>query len=57
MEDVEPEHRPGSSQDNDDDNISGTCSDVSSVVNNGSVISNVPDRHGFFGGAQYCPDE
>ncbi|KAJ1524080.1 hypothetical protein ONE63_010617 [Megalurothrips usitatus] len=41
----------------EDDDVSITGSEVSSVVNNGSVISTVPDRHGFLGGSQYCPDE
>lgn len=33
----------------------GISSDSVSVSSSTSVISNVPDRHGFFGGAQYCP--
>lgn len=41
----------------EEDEGSVTGSEVSSVVNNGSVISTVPDRHGFLGGSQYCPDE
>lgn len=41
----------------EEDEGSITGSEVSSIVNNGSVISTVPDRHGFLGGAQYCPDE
>jgi len=33
-----------------------SCSEASSAVHNGSVISTVPDRHGFLGGSQYTPD-
>ncbi|XP_046980114.1 TBC1 domain family member whacked [Schistocerca americana] len=40
-------------QQQDDDD---TCSEASSAVHNGSVISTVPDRHGFLGGSQYTPD-
>ncbi|XP_050522514.1 TBC1 domain family member whacked isoform X2 [Daktulosphaira vitifoliae] len=36
----------------DDDNYS----DASSLALNGSVISTVPDRHGFFGGTQYLAE-
>lgn len=34
------------------------CSDASSLVgeNNGSVVSTVPDRHGFLGGSQYTTE-
>lgn len=32
------------------------CSEASSVLNNGSVVSTVPDRHGFLGGSQYSPE-
>ncbi|KAL3270938.1 hypothetical protein HHI36_021443 [Cryptolaemus montrouzieri] len=32
-----------------------TCSEASTLVD-GSVISNVPDRHGFFGGTQYSTE-
>lgn len=38
-------------QDDDD-----ACSEASSVIHNGSVISTVPDRHGFLGGSQYTPE-
>ncbi|XP_066249005.1 TBC1 domain family member whacked [Euwallacea similis] len=31
------------------------CSEASTLID-GSVISNVPDRHGFLGGAQYSPE-
>uniref|UniRef100_A0A1B6J199 Rab-GAP TBC domain-containing protein n=1 Tax=Homalodisca liturata TaxID=320908 RepID=A0A1B6J199_9HEMI len=31
-------------------------SEASSVLNNGSVVSTVPDRHGFLGGSQYSPE-
>lgn len=37
----------------DDDD---TGSEASSAVHNGSVISTVPDRHGFLGGSQYTAD-
>lgn len=37
----------------DDDD---TCSEASSAANNGSVISTVPDRHGFLGGSQYTAE-
>lgn len=37
--------------DNDDCN-----SEASSVLNNGSVVSTVADRHGFIGGSQYSPE-
>lgn len=37
-----------------DDTIS-ECS-VASTLIDGSVISTVPDRHGFLGGPQYSPD-
>jgi len=33
-----------------------TGSEASSAVHNGSVISTVPDRHGFLGGSQYTAD-
>lgn len=33
-----------------------SCSEGSSAVHNGSVISTVPDRHGFIGGSQYTAD-
>lgn len=33
-----------------------SCSEASSAVHNGSVISTVPDRHGFLGGSQYTAD-
>lgn len=31
------------------------CSDASTLID-GSVISTVPDRHGFLGGSQYSPE-
>lgn len=37
----------------DDDD---TCSEASSAANNGSIISTVPDRHGFLGGSQYTAE-
>ncbi|XP_050442570.1 TBC1 domain family member whacked [Adelges cooleyi] len=37
----------------DGDNISNASS---SLAPDGSVVSNVTDKHGFFGGAQYLPD-
>lgn len=33
-----------------------TCSEASSAANNGSIISTVPDRHGFLGGSQYTAE-
>uniref|UniRef100_A0A1B6CLH1 Rab-GAP TBC domain-containing protein n=1 Tax=Clastoptera arizonana TaxID=38151 RepID=A0A1B6CLH1_9HEMI len=32
------------------------CSEASSILNNGSVVSTVPDRYGFIGGSQYSPE-
>lgn len=42
-----------SNYDEDEDN----GSDVSSLMNNGSVVSTVPDRYGFLGGNQYSSDQ
>lgn len=33
-----------------------TESEASSIYQCGSVISTVPDRHGFLGGSQYSPE-
>lgn len=42
---------------NDDENFNGESeSDISSVYQAGSVISTIPDRHGFLGGSQYSPE-
>lgn len=41
----------------DDEDLHGESeSDVSSVYHAGSVISTIPDRHGFLGGSQYSPE-
>lgn len=34
-----------------------TESESSSIYQAGSVVSTVPDRHGFYGGAQYSPEK
>jgi len=39
--------------DNDEDNYSDASS---SLAPNGSVVSTVPDRHGFLGGTQYLSE-
>lgn len=37
-----------------DEDEDDNCSEVSSsIAPNGSVVSTVPDKHGFYGGAQY----
>jgi len=42
---------------NDEEELNGeTESEVSSIYQCGSVISTVPDRHGFLGGSQYSPE-
>nr|CAD7461331.1 unnamed protein product [Timema tahoe] len=46
-----PEQVTSQGVDNDD-----SGSETSSIVHNGSVISTVPDRHGFLGGTQYSTD-
>ncbi|XP_075219488.1 TBC1 domain family member whacked [Lycorma delicatula] len=45
-----------SAVEDEDDMRFETCSEASSLPYNGSVVSTVPDRHGFIGGAQYSPD-
>ncbi|XP_020706520.1 TBC1 domain family member whacked isoform X2 [Athalia rosae] len=44
------------SQDNDEDLNGDSGSEASSIFQSGSVISTVPDRHGFLGGTQYSPE-
>lgn len=44
--------RLGAEEDEDDDD-DGSGSDISSVINAPSVISQTPDRYGFLGGEQY----
>nr|CAD7410754.1 unnamed protein product [Timema poppensis] len=46
-----PEQVTSQGVDNED-----SGSETSSIVHNGSVISTVPDRHGFLGGTQYSTD-
>lgn len=42
---------------NDEEELNGeTESEASSIYQCGSVISTVPDRHGFLGGSQYSPE-
>ncbi|XP_043271355.1 TBC1 domain family member whacked-like [Venturia canescens] len=42
---------------NADEDLNGeTESEASSIYQSGSVISTVPDRHGFLGGSQYSPE-
>lgn len=42
---------------NDEEELNGeTESEASSIYHCGSVISTVPDRHGFLGGSQYSPE-
>lgn len=48
---------------NDEEELNGetgetgeTESEVSSIYQCGSVISTIPDRHGFLGGSQYSPE-
>lgn len=43
------------SRDNEED-LGESGSEASSIFQSGSVISTVPDRHGFLGGAQYSPE-
>ncbi|KAK7789461.1 hypothetical protein R5R35_005859 [Gryllus longicercus] len=43
-------------QDQQDRQDDDSGSEASSVLHNGSVISTVPDRHGFLGGSQYTPE-
>lgn len=45
-----------SSMSNSDLENEDCYSEASSVLNNGSVVSTVPDRHGFLGGSQYSPE-
>lgn len=42
---------------NEEEELNGDLeSEVSSIYQCGSVISTVPDRHGFLGGSQYSPE-
>lgn len=41
---------------NDEELNGETESEASSIYQCGSVISTVPDRHGFLGGSQYSPE-
>lgn len=46
-----------SSSRNADEDLNGESeSEASSIYQSGSVISTVPDRHGFLGGSQYSPE-
>ncbi|XP_015512448.1 TBC1 domain family member whacked [Neodiprion pinetum] len=44
------------SRENEEDLNGDSGSEASSIFQSGSVISTVPDRHGFLGGAQYSPE-
>lgn len=44
-----------SSTTTDRTDATSVCSDASTLLD-GSVISTVPDRHGFLGGQQYSPE-
>lgn len=41
---------------NDEDANVESESEASSIYQSSSVISTVPDRHGFLGGSQYSPE-
>lgn len=45
------------SRNEEEEEVNGDLeSEVSSIYQSGSVISTVPDRHGFLGGSQYSPE-
>jgi len=41
---------------NDEEELNGETESEASSIYQGSVISTVPDRHGFLGGSQYSPE-
>lgn len=41
---------------NEEEELNGETESEASSICQGSVISTVPDRHGFLGGSQYSPE-
>jgi len=41
---------------NDEEELNGETESEASSIYQGSIISTVPDRHGFLGGSQYSPE-
>lgn len=44
------------SRNNNEEDLTGGSGSEASSIYQGSVISTVPDRHGFLGGSQYSPE-